>query len=187
MEDSAVSSLLQQFIQERETAADQRSQKAAGDAVTRSQREISSTTTKVAPEVPAPRETETTDDPVRFDSSGNVQVYIHVESTSDDTLQQLRNLGANTEIVNSDSNVVQARVAPSALDEIAALNAVQEIGAPDCGVTKVGSINTEGDGIHRADLVRAFSGLAGKGIKVGVISEGINSWGPARTGGRPPF
>ena len=67
---------------------------------------------------------------MRFDSSGNVQVYIHVESTSDDTLQQLRNLGANAEIVNSDSNVVQARVAPSALDEMAALNAVQEIGPP---------------------------------------------------------
>ena len=74
----------------------------------------------------------------------------------------------------------------SALDQIADLDAVQEITPPDYGVTKTGSINTEGDAMHRADLVRAFSGLTGKGVRVGVISNGVDSWRTARGKGDLP-
>ena len=50
----------------------------------------------------SPNPASSTDDPVRFDSSGNVQVYIHLENTGDETLQQLPDLGATIEITNSD-------------------------------------------------------------------------------------
>ncbi len=125
-------------------------------------------------------------DLVRFDVSGHVQVYISVESTDDETLDQLRELGARIEVVNQEWNKVQAWVAPSALDELAALDAVREITAPDYGVTKAGSTTTEGDAIHRAHLVRAFSGLTGAGVKVGVISNGVDSWNTARRSGDLP-
>ena len=124
----------------------------------------------------APAPADTDEDPVRFDSAGNVQVYIHLENTEDATLQQLRDLGVDIEITNSDVNIVQAWVPPSALDEIAALESVQEITPPDYGFTKAGRVTTEGDGIHRADLVRAFSGITGQGVKVGVISDGVDAW-----------
>ena len=128
----------------------------------------------------------TKDDPVRFDSSGNVQVYIHLENTNADTLQDLRGLGATIEITNSDVNIVQAWVPISVLNQISELDAVQEITPPDYGETKAGSVNTEGDGIHRADLVRAFSGLNGTGVKVGVISDGVDSWTSSRSRGDLP-
>ena len=83
-------------------------------------------------------------------------------------------------------NVVQAWVPISALDQIAELDVVQEITPPDYGETKAGSVNTEGDGIHRADLVRAFSGLTGRGVKVGVISDGVDSWTTSRSRGDLP-
>ena len=185
-EDSAVSPVLQQFIDKRESTAGQRSPKPASDAVTRGQYADSGATTKDAPGAESPAATETTDDPVRFDSSGNVQVYIHLENTDVETLQQLRDLGATLEVTNSNRNVVQAWVPISSLDQIAALDAVQEITPPDYGVTKTGSINTEGDAIHRADLVRAFSGLTGAGVKVGVISDGVDSWTTSRSRGDLP-
>ena len=185
-EDSAVSPVLQQFIDKRESTAGQRSPKPASDAVTRGQYADSGATTKDAPGAESPAATETTDDPVRFDSSGNVQVYIHLENTDVETLQQLRDLGATLEVTNSGLNVVQAWVPISSLDQIAALDAVQEITPPDYGVTKTGSINTEGDAIHRADLVRAFSGLTGAGVKVGVISDGVDSWTTSRSRGDLP-
>ena len=103
------------------------------------------------------------------------------------TLQQLRDLGATIEITNSDWHIVQAWVPISALDALAALDAVQEITPPDYGVTRTGLINTEGDGIHRADLARSFSGLTGAGVKVGVISNGADSWTSARSSGDLPW
>jgi len=118
--------------------------------------------------------------PVRFDSSGNVQVYIHLENTNESTLQQLRELGATIEVTNSDWNIAQAWVAPSALDALAALAVVKEITPPDYGQTKTGRVNSEGDGIHRADLVRSISGISGRGVKVGVISDGVNAWRAAK-------
>ena len=187
--DSPISPVLQEFIEQHQASASEAVVRAAIGVETRSQNDAGITTkdaqagssTKGA-QVAESTDTEpgTTDDPVRFDSSGNVQVYIHMENTDDDTLQQLRDLGATIEITNSDWNIVQAWVPITALDAIADLEAVQDIAPPDYGEPNTGRVTTEGDGIHRADLVRAFSGLTGKGVKVGVLSDGVDSWQTAR-------
>ena len=179
-QDSVVSPLLQQFIEQRESPAAQGASQQDSGEFTRS---LSGglTTKDALAAAAAPSKSVASDDPVRFDSSGNVQVYIHLENTDDDTLQELRDLGADIEIANSDANVVQAWVLTQALADIAALDAVREITAPDYGQTKAGRIVTEGDGIHRADLVRAFSGLSGRGVKVGAISDGVDARGTAQS------
>ena len=74
----------------------------------------------------------------------------------------------------------------TSLDDIAALDSVREIMLPDYGVTKVGSVDTEGDAIHRTDLARTFTGLTGAGDKVGVISNGVSSWSSSRRKGDLP-
>ena len=174
--DSAVSPLLQQFIERRHDAAGQGSQPSASDAVTRSLSPSDVTIKDAAASATVGSgSSEARDAPVRFGSSGNVQVYIHLENTDDTTMQELRDLGAAIEITNSDVNVVQAWVPNTALDDIAALDAVREITPPDYGETKAGRVVTEGDGIHRADLVRAFSNITGRGVKVGVISDGVDA------------
>ena len=185
-EDSAVSPLLQQLIDQRESTPAQQSPQPASEAVPHWQFPDGGATTKDAPGSESPAATDTKDGLVRFDSSDNVQVYINLDDTEDETLQQLRDLGATVEVTNTDWSVVQAWVPISALDEIAELDAVSKITPPDYGVTKTGSINTEGDGIHRADLVRAFSGLTGAGVKVGVISDGVTSWTTSRSKGDLP-
>ena len=189
--DSVVSPLLQQFIQERQDAPSQHTRQPGDASVARGQDEGSGQSTgqstKVASDRTGSTSTEATNDRVRFDDSGNVEVYIHLENTDDSTLQQLRGLGVTIEIVNSEWNVLQAWVPISAIDQIANLDAVQEITPPDYGVTKTGSINSDGDAIHAADFARAFSGLTGKGVKVGVISDGVTSWRTARGSGDLPI
>ena len=175
-QNSPISPLLQQFIQERESPAAQSSQDDVRKAFTESQSDGGLTTKNAPSSQSATPKTGTSDDPVRFDSSGNVQVYIYLENTDDDTLQQIRNLGADVEVVNSDWNVVQAWVPISALEDIAAMDAVKEVTPPDYAVAKAGRVNTKGDAIHRADLVRTFSGISGSGVKVGVISDGVDAW-----------
>ena len=184
-QDSTVSPLLQQFKQERE---DSEGPKAASDRVVRSQYAVSDATTKDTPGSAgsSPTPASSTGDPVRFDRSGNVQVYIHLENTDDETLRQLRDLGATIEITNSDRNVVQAWVPASILDRIAELDAVQEITPPDYAETKAGRVNSQGGAIHRADLVRQLSGLSGRGVKVGVISDGVDARHIAQVSGDLP-
>ena len=186
-QDSPVSPLLQEYIEQRQEASGQGGKPTGSDEVTRSLPD-SDVTTKFALSgaTDSTGTSDPRDDPVRFDSSGNVQVYIHLTNTEAGTLQQLRDLGADIEITNSDVNIVQAWVPPSALDDIAGLEAVEEITAPDYGVTKAGSVTTEGDGIHRADLVRAFSGITGEGVKVGVISDGVDSRSTSQSRGDLP-
>ena len=74
----------------------------------------------------------------------------------------------------------------SALDAIAKLDAVQEITAPDYRVNRTGRKNTQGDGILRANLVRYYGGITGKGVKVGVISDGVDARRTAQSSGDLP-
>ena len=189
---SIVDPLLQQFIDQQGSATPQPTPQRDGDSVTRGLVPDSGVTAKGVPGsedsgawgsttrdaegAPESEAADAKEAPVRFDSSGNVQVYIHLENTNESTLQQLRELGATIEVTNSDWNIAQAWVAPSALDALAALAVVKEITPPDYGQTKTGRVNSEGDGIHRADLVRSISGISGRGVKVGVISDGVNAW-----------
>ena len=115
------------------------------------------------------------DGSVRFDDEGRVQVYIWLESSSRSNRRDLEDLGAEIEVVDRDADVVQAWVPTSALASIEALENVITITPPDYGVTRAGSVTTEGDKIHRGNLVRAFSSLTGSGVRVGVISNGADS------------
>ena len=181
-QDTPVSPLLREFIEQREGSGAQSDTQPVIDAFARSQSGDGPTTKSASASAKSPPDTpDSRDDPVRFDSSGNVQVYIHLENTDSDTLRRIRDLGATIEITNSDWNVVQAWVPTTALEDIAALEAVQEITAPDYGFTKTGRVNSEGDGIHRADLVRSLSGINGRGVKVGVISDGVRAWRTSRS------
>ena len=118
---------------------------------------------------------------VRFDDSGNVEVYIHLDSTDEASLQQVRNVVERVEIEGAEYSLVQAWVDPDDLVNLAGLEAVKRITPPDYGYTKKGSTLTEGDAVHRANLVRAFSGLTGEGVKVGVISDGADAWTSAQS------
>ena len=126
------------------------------------------------------------DELVRFDASGNVQVYIYLKDTDEAALRQVRDAVARVDIEHEESGIVQAWVAPEDLETLAALDVVQRITPPDYAFTKIGSTLTEGDAVHRANLVRAFAGLTGKGVKVGVISNGVDAWRTARSRGDLP-
>ena len=107
-EDSPVSPVLRQFIEERETSSVQSDAQSEIRSVTRSQPGDGRITRDVPTASGEQPESGTTGDPVRFDDSGNVQVYIHLKETSDEVLQEIRGLGATIEIANSDWNIVQA-------------------------------------------------------------------------------
>ena len=123
---------------------------------------------------------------VRVDDQGNVQVYIYTYATDDLSLSRLHNRGVRTELVSSDEGIVQGWVPVDNLTAVADLKFVTRITPPDYAVTKTDGVNSEGDLIHRAHVVRGLSGFTGAGVTVGVISNGVDSRSSAQATGDLP-
>ena len=121
-----------------------------------------------------------------MDERGNVQVYISTDATDELSLSRLSNRGVRTELVNRDQGIVQGWVPLDHFTAVADLKFVTRITPPDYAMTKTGGVNSEGDLIHRAHVVRGLSEFTGAGVTVGVISDGVDSRSSAQSTGDLP-
>jgi len=122
---------------------------------------------------------------MRITKDAAVQVYIEVREITAANLESLQALGVKVEIIgrpNPDKAkgevltavpTVQALLPITMIDQVASLPFVRYIRLPDYGVKSTGSVDSQGDAILKANLVRQQFGLDGTGVRVGVISDGI--------------
>ncbi len=111
---------------------------------------------------------------VRVNEVGNIQTYIHVDSIGSEERALIEAYDVKVEITNEKLGIIQAWIPYNKIDEVAQLPFVKRITPPSYGTPRVGSKTTEGDSILRADELRAL-GFDGSGVKVGVISDGIDN------------
>jgi subtilisin family serine protease len=123
---------------------------------------------------------------VKFNQSGDVQAYIHLLEVNEDNLNQLLSLGVTLEIARQEYKIAQAWVPFDKLEELASLDFVEKVTPPDYGKTRTGSVNTEGDAILGSDDVRGMLGFDGSGVKVCVISDGVDSIASSQATGDLP-
>jgi hypothetical protein len=123
---------------------------------------------------------------VKVDDEGNIQVYVHMSESSDENIEQLKGLGLITEVVNQKLNIVQGWLPYGSVEQAAGLGFVSRITPPSYGYPREGSVTTEGDAIMGSDEARETFGVDGSGIKVGVISDGIDSVAASRMTGDLP-
>ncbi len=92
------------------------------------------------------------------------------------------------EVSNRDesSRTVVAWVEVSRLLALASVPGVRQVRPVLPPVVNTGSVMTEGDRIHLADQVRATYGLTGAGVKIGIISDGVDHWNTAAATGDLP-
>jgi hypothetical protein len=110
----------------------------------------------------------------RLDSGRRIQLDIQTSGLPGGIARQLRALGAAVTEVVDEMHVAEAWVPADKLEQVAALPGVEAVRLPYYVFTNVTSA---GDGIHNADDVRnqfAAMGIDGTGIKIGVISNGVN-------------
>ncbi len=108
------------------------------------------------------------------DEEGNIRVYIRLYEFSDENLEKLKEQGVVVEIYDESQNLVQGKVATENVEAISNLSFVKFVDLPHIGSTNAGSVQTEGDAVLNADETRSTFGVDGSGIKVGVVSDGIN-------------
>lgn len=84
------------------------------------------------------------------------------------------------------SCLVTARVTSGELAALSGMPAVRQVREVDRPVVASGTTTTAGDTVLRTNLLRTQSGLTGSGVRVGVISDGVESLAQARATGDVP-
>ena len=85
---------------------------------------------------------------MRFDSAGNVEVYAHLASTDEVSLQQIKDALEMVVMEGPEYGLMQAWLDPNDLEIVANLIAVKRITPPDYGYTDEASRVKEEDQVH---------------------------------------
>jgi subtilisin family serine protease len=111
---------------------------------------------------------------LRVNDSGAIQVYVILTEFRPEHVAALAAAGLQVELTLPEYRLVQGWLPASQVDAAAALDFVAEIRPPGYPARKVGAQVTAGDSILRADQARTTFGLTGAGVKVGVMSDGVD-------------
>ena len=118
-------------------------------------------------------------------SSSGLNVYVYVKLKEGSTPGILSKYVSKIEDQDMDYNLVTAWVDVNSLKSLAALDAVQGIQEVIPPVVYAGSVTSEGDLLLKAKDIRSM-GADGNGIKVGIISDGVDNYTSAVASGDIP-
>ncbi len=107
-----------------------------------------------------------------------VNVYVQYDSASD--WAQIEPYLAKVDNRDSGNRLAAVQVAVSNLSALAGMDGVKSVRSILPPVVYAGSVNSKGDAWMDADDARAAFGVNGSGVKVGVISDGVDSLADAK-------
>ena len=120
-----------------------------------------------------------------INQSGQILVYADVNTIEQSALDAITNLDANIVSANGFLSIVEAWVPFDQVDELAALESVDFVRLPIQGILQTGMVNSAGDAILNADDVRTQLTVDGTGIRIGVISDGVDNRAMVQGGASP--
>ena len=121
---------------------------------------------------------------VHFENN-SVQVYVELNQISDNVVNILEQYGLRVEVVNKRLKQVQGWVDVGNMDAISDISEVVKVTHPKYGTVNNTGVQTEGDAISKANALREL-GYTGKGVRVGILSDGANNWRAASKSGNLP-
>ena len=87
---------------------------------------------------------------------------------------------------DEENHLAVAWVEVKNLETLASMEAVRTVRTVMPPLVRTGSVTTEGDAIHRTSDVRATYSQSGSGVKVGIISDGVDNRATAQSSGDLP-
>ena len=114
------------------------------------------------------------------------QVYVYIHLASNASTSVIEPYVQEVTDRDEQNHLAVAWVSVTNLQTLANLDAVRSIRTVMPPYLKTGFVNSEGDAIHRADQVRTQYSKNGSGIKVGIVSDGVDHWTSARDKGDLP-
>jgi hypothetical protein len=119
------------------------------------------------------------------DKNGNAVVDIKAHVTPS-LVRTLRALGGVVLRQSTKHKAIRARVPVARLEMLADHADVKQIVPRRRAMVAAGSTDTEGNTAHAADFARATYGIDGTGVKIGVISDGVDSLADRQASGDLP-
>ena len=119
-------------------------------------------------------------------SASAFEVYVYIQLNDGEKSSILTPYVSRIENEDAESGLVVAWVDMGELSNIAALDEVRSIREVVAPVVNSGSVTSEGDSILNADLMRSATGSDGSGVKVGIISDGVDNLSSAVSSGDLP-
>lgn len=116
--------------------------------------------------------------------TGKVYVYIFFNEANE--IYSADNYILTVTDRDEKNNMLAAWVQVDKLPLIAALTSVRSIRSVLSPILRTGSVITEGDAVHRTSNVRTTFGNEGAGVKVGVISDGVQTRSSSQSTGDLP-
>ncbi len=117
--------------------------------------------------------------------SSGLNVYVYIKLKERSSPSKLSKYVSKIEDQDMDYNLVTAWVDVNSLKSLAALDAVKSIQEVIPPVVYAGSFMSEGDTLLKSNAARAL-GADGRGIKVGIISDGVDNYASAVASGDIP-
>src|SRR5689334_14710411 len=114
-----------------------------------------------------------------------VRVFVRLASISSRDLTVLARAGFRADRVIPEHGLVRGSVRAKDLRRLAALDVVRSVAPVRGGFLRAGAVTSEGDVAARAPQARA-TGFDGTGIKVGVISDGVDHLAQSVASGDAP-
>jgi len=108
------------------------------------------------------------------DREGTVVVDIRADVT-DGLLNAIAGAGGRVDLALPAFGAVRARLPVRQVEAIAALPEVRFIGPQQRFLVNTGTVTSQGDTAHAAELARSTFPIDGTGVKVGVLSDGVDS------------
>ncbi|HEY0782126.1 MAG TPA: S8 family serine peptidase, partial [Thermoanaerobaculia bacterium] len=122
---------------------------------------------------------------LRVDAAGRVEVDVR-GTVDDDLVASLVSLGASGIAAYPHYGTVRATLPLAVLERAAALAGVRQIRPAGRPLFSTGPTVSEGDHAHAADLVRTGGGPDGSGVKIGLISDGVDALADRQAAGDLP-
>jgi hypothetical protein len=123
---------------------------------------------------------------MRIDSSGRVQVFAEARRSVDEVAAAVREGGGTIEREEHAHGIVQAWVPIEGLAPLSSSDALDSVRLPDYGFVSTGSVNSQADSLLGVANARAAYGVSGSGVRVGVISDGVQGIASSQGSGDLP-
>jgi subtilisin family serine protease len=116
---------------------------------------------------------------------GLVRILARLDALDANVRGALAGAGLTIERESSRRRLVQGWIASNRVRTLAGLDGVRSLRPADRGQTRGGRVTSAGDAAARADLARGL-GVTGNGVRVGVISDGVDGAAASRASGDLP-
>lgn len=113
-------------------------------------------------------------------------VYVYVYLKKDSSIEAIKPLVHEITDYDYENSLVVAWISVNRLEELASMEEVRNIRTVLPPAINAGSVNTQGDSIHGTSSVRSDYGQEGTGIKIGVISDGVDHLADSQASGDLP-